>query len=277
MKLFINSFIELDKLRQRLGAPKTSYEFSTPLDKTAKIKIELKNSGIEVSADELEKVGPFLSYKDNLVMHYIKDSRYSREDLLNTTVNKRAPKFHFYNQCRTLVEMEQKGKKSRYVAFTSTTNKFKVKDSDNKEIPDVILYVCQNCLNGSGYRGFSYKFLKDKRIQAVKDFDIPTFLAENHSTYGDLLNIKPSERDEYPADWMEVSRKTRQNAKWKCSKCYVDMSKRMDGLHTHHIDKDKTNNRDDNLQVLCALCHQKHHPTMNVTKRIQRHILQQRQ
>ncbi len=43
---------------------------------------------------------------------------------------------------------------------------------------------------------------------------------------------------------------------WKCEKC--NMGKWFDKpipMECHHIDKDRTNNQEDNLQLLCRNCH----------------------
>ena len=43
-------------------------------------------------------------------------------------------------------------------------------------------------------------------------------------------------------------------AGWRCARCC-----RPGALELHHVDHDRTNNTDDNLEVLCRSCHIRHH------------------
>ena len=55
----------------------------------------------------------------------------------------------------------------------------------------------------------------------------------------------------------------------------MNMTDKQEGLHTHHINGVKHDNRYTNLKVLCALCHKgvdEHHGTMQVKKDIERYI-----
>ena len=53
----------------------------------------------------------------------------------------------------------------------------------------------------------------------------------------------------------KISKTIRQEHNWTCSECGLDMNRKRNGLHVHHIDRDKQNNDLSNLEVLCALCH----------------------
>ena len=61
--------------------------------------------------------------------------------------------------------------------------------------------------------------------------------------------------DGYSDNWKEVSRSIREKFNWTCTECGINMNDKRNGLHVHHIDRDKQNNNESNLQVLCALCH----------------------
>lgn len=62
--------------------------------------------------------------------------------------------------------------------------------------------------------------------------------------------------NDYPPDWPEISKRTKDEAAWRCVRC--------DHLHdiasgymltVHHLDGDKTNRRWWNLVPLCQGCH----------------------
>ena len=61
----------------------------------------------------------------------------------------------------------------------------------------------------------------------------------------------------YTADWKDISRRRRESENWKCSNCSVSCA---DGnlrwmLDVHHVNRNKQDNTDVNLRVLCRLCH----------------------
>jgi len=61
-------------------------------------------------------------------------------------------------------------------------------------------------------------------------------------------------KEEYPLEWCEaLKKKIRMRDKFTCVKCGKK------GLDVHHIDKDKANNREENLIVLCHKCHMEFH------------------
>ncbi len=62
--------------------------------------------------------------------------------------------------------------------------------------------------------------------------------------------------NDYPADWPEISRRTKEEAGWKCIRCgHPDDVARGYGLTVHHLDLDKANCRWWNLAALCQRCH----------------------
>lgn len=75
----------------------------------------------------------------------------------------------------------------------------------------------------------------------------------------------------YTKDWQKVSRTKKQARKWVCQGCKVDCAQERNLVHVHHKDRDRKNNADSNLIVLCIQCHSKqpgrgHKRLMTVSK-----------
>lgn len=70
------------------------------------------------------------------------------------------------------------------------------------------------------------------------------------------LNL-PASVDEkgYAGDWYIISAQMREKRDFTCEKCRVRLADKKHLLHVHHLDRDKTNNDENNLQVLCVVCH----------------------
>ena len=68
----------------------------------------------------------------------------------------------------------------------------------------------------------------------------------------------PSAPSGYPSNWKEISAAYRKKCGYKCADCSVDCSAHHHHLtDAHHINGDKSDCCDDNLQCLCKLCHAK--------------------
>ena len=160
-------------------------------------------------------------------------------------------------------------------------NKF----GEHHELNDVVLYACKNCLDETGYRGYSKNLGSDEKNKRVLEFNIKEFIEENEATvstsrfYLEQQRVKFSDETVQPMvysnDFPEISRKLRTENNWNCSKCRVDMSRHKAGLHVHHRNGVKSDNSRSNLQVLCALCH-KHidafHKNMAVSSDTEKYI-----
>jgi 5-methylcytosine-specific restriction endonuclease McrA len=59
----------------------------------------------------------------------------------------------------------------------------------------------------------------------------------------------------YVENWQEISAQRRTDTNWTCSDCGVCLSGYRNLLDTHHHNRDKQNNSDTNLRVLCKCCH----------------------
>src|SRR5690606_36571986 len=61
----------------------------------------------------------------------------------------------------------------------------------------------------------------------------------------------------YVRGFNRTSKKLREKKNYTCESCGVKPKRPIHRKywHTHHIDGDKTNNKENNLQCLCILCH----------------------
>ena len=85
------------------------------------------------------------------------------------------------------------------------------------------------------------------------DNDICLFLEniELHSR-PELLE---SEAFDYKANvWKEISRRLKEQVKWRCQKCNLSLRRHKYYLHTHHI-RGVLYNKPEDLRVLCIGCH----------------------
>jgi hypothetical protein len=285
------AFEGLEKLRRRLGAPEKTLSFDEAIAPLSDIEIRLKTDGILVYRGDIQPVGPYLTYRgEHLAILYILNSTSSAFDLENNDPGKSTPKFHL-TWCRTLEQMTQRGKFAKYVLSRTESNLFKVeayeRDHNEKKrlgerhmLEGIRLFPCQNCLNDLGYKGFELKTPKPTRIEQVKDFDIKTFLQENDGNLTVMKHLpktlaQNAKAGGYTQDFPEISRRLRKESNWTCTECGINMTDKKEGLHTHHLNGVKHDNRDSNLKVLCALCHKgvdEHHRTMHVKKDIERYI-----
>ena len=286
-----DSFDRLEELRKRIGGAERSSSFDEPIAPLRDIERELKTTGIDVEREDIQQVGPYLTYKgEHLAILYILNSNSSSSDLENNEPAKSTPKFHL-TWCRTLEQMTQRKRFDRYVLSRSESNLFRVEALERD--PDAIrrlgerhmlegirLYPCQNCLNDLTYRGFELKQPKPSRLNQVEEFGIKTYLQENDGNLTVMKHLpkvlaENAKAGGYTQDFPEISRRLREEHNWTCTECGIDMSDKKEGLHTHHINGVKHDNSRRNLRVLCALCHKdvdEHHRTMHVKPDIERYI-----
>ena len=293
-------FRTLIALRERLGLDEGDNNFvHNPILK------QLEGEGIEApSLDEIE-IHPsgILLLDGNPIILYIPDTQkpgfYLRDnELIREGGLDKQPKFHF-SWCHKVNQMNEEGRLDRYIFIRNKSGLFKVQAQGEPDfLEDIKLFVCRNCLIKINYKKYKnclkrknykkyekYKWKKQKKqTDIVRNFDIGEFLEEMDRKLKPFKRIprhtdKTVRINRYTELFYRMSKMLKEENNWCCSKCGVDMSLKREGLHCHHLNGVKNDNRRKNLQVLCALCHRdidRHHRRVHVKKNIKEYILRKR-
>ena len=250
---------KLNSLLEEMGAELKRIENTSIWDgiDDSKLRELLKTGEVEIELDDIDigKGGVF-EYKGRKVIVYIRD-QYAK-------YYERGYKFHLA-KCQTISSAFENRRNSRYVLSLRTDGTFKINLIEGNEIKkkDLIesLNVCKNCLTKINYNDYKnhYGYSKEK---IYNDFD----LAEYFDKYkqpklspGGFKDENTAQLNEYPANWSEISDEIRRKRNYICEGCKIDLSNKnlQKFSHVHHIDADKSNNKETNLKVLCIKCHSK--------------------
>lgn len=246
----------LNGLRFEMKAPLlTSYGIKRQirlLDEEAIRKLGREGIDIDdISEIKVEHDGT-LSYKGKRIVVYIRDVK-------NYKDNQSLPKFHF-SFCRTLDTMRQNKRWNRYVVANREDGAFIVNFVGGGITSQSLkLAVCQNCLNEIGWKGFKHGMVGGAKSQIVRSFTLAEFFEKYPK---DLLSVVPTHTvdtapiNDYSDDWGMVSEGLKKKHGYVCKDCGI----KLDGvnkqfLHVHHVDGQKNNNDESNLEVLCIYCH----------------------
>jgi len=266
---------DLDDLRKRIGASYKEFHASGLETRDPEIEIiKLLSAFVEIDPSEVETSGPFLTYQRVQAILYIKDTMQTIQKIRYEKDT--AKKFHVV-WCRTLQQKNHEGTfQSRYVMTRRTDGVFKVDafqdDSRSKKIEsEEELLVCQNCLTLIDYKGFRKISGTQRKRKAVRDFDIQEFLDEYEGVVRYLSLPTGTDKTEPLADYTEEyvrrAQIVKQQAKYRCGECGVDLKGYKKFLHCHHKNHRKYDNRWTNLIAICALCHRdKHHKEMRIPR-----------
>lgn len=252
-------------LREDMSAPLAkNFKFNTEIQLLDENLIhKLGREGIDLQLEEIiPQKDKTLSYKGHRVLVYIRD--------VTNYKNKPDPfpRFHLA-YCKTLEQMRQKNRWQRYVVSNREDGYFQINlDSSGWTSSTEKLNVCQNCLTTLQWENFS-SFHQNKQ-KIVSEFSLEIFFKKYPKS---LLSIIPNHTsdtaplNDYTEDWASVSESIKRKRHYTCDNCQrVLLGKDKRHLHTHHIDGQKFNNKETNLQVLCFKCHADEHPHMKTSE-----------
>ena len=162
------------------------------------------------------------------------------------------PKFHIF-ECSTLESMRKNDRGHRYKKASRFDGNFWVIRGENKSYAK--LDICnRDCLG-------QYRSTYDKN-NTVQNFSIESYMQEpmrHPQPYITIDNDMATIPETYALNWSKISSERKNYYKWICQECFVDLSSNnlKKYLHTHHEDANITNNKQENLKVLCIECHAK--------------------
>ena len=164
---------------------------------------------------------------------YIYNKRYKVEEY-------GLPKFHV-SKCVTIQKFLDKGMFDKYYEFSNS----KVNDVIERTSPSIVyenenLCLCKNCRN---------HLTVD--LMTTQDF------YENLEDKYKSKNEVKVDINGYTLDWYRISKVYREKRAYTCESCGEIPKNERDKIywHTHHINGNKVENDDSNLQCLCIRCH----------------------
>lgn len=184
--------------------------------------ITFKDDGIYLKVNGVEQKGYM----------YIKNADVNRWGL---------PKFHVAN-CQTIVQQRNQNNFHGHY-FWSNSNVVDVKQRGSDFIHEKVkLDLCGYCR---------------EQINVLE--------YNNTEGFFNLLDIQETEPQEnietdifgYTKDWQQISRKFRIENEFTCDNCKIKIENKFDQrfIQVHHRNGNKLNNKRENLQCLCTLCH----------------------
>lgn len=247
---------DFELLREKMGADEVAWDSGAQSDRISHDEWkQLSSVGIDIPISELEYPDDgTLQWRGQKVIVYIRD-QYSEY----WQPGKSGYKFHV-SLCEKLREYRDKEKYDRYVVTTRNDGMFLVNLIDRmrnrvlKEGDIKSLKVCMYCLERLDYNGYSKCRTRADRYAACDAFELVGFFSQY--TVPALPTPRFSDGDQpisiYTDDWGQVSRRVRLARGNRCEKCGT---RPPPALHVHHLNGQKSDNRDSNLRVLCERCH----------------------
>ncbi|MDN2655395.1 HNH endonuclease [Cobetia sp. 14N.309.X.WAT.E.A4] len=180
--------------------------------------------------------------------------------------------------CIHLEKMKQNGNyDTKYFATQRIDDQFSIHDNKSDRKGHAALKVCKYCLNKLNYDGYAVPGRGKGAI--FKDFSFEAFFERYASFFSShpLREVPRTPQEKgYTKDWAEVSRRYRASRNYCCEECTVDLNDYQYLLHSHHVNANKQDNRNENLRALCIDCHSKqpYHDHMLVSVE-DRHLIAQ--
>ena len=226
------------------------YETRQRREERKELRRELQQGKEIGSLDEIESRGGLLTYKGEQVVLYIKDTRQDKYTLLRYPEDAR--RFHV-GECQTIKDMRSKGRFERYVVATRQDGLFLVEAIDLDKAFEARLLVCKNCLSQLNWKGYA----NSRAVKVWEEFSLQDFFAE----FTTFFSSRPRYTDRtappggYARGWPRLANRLKRARGWRCAECGVNLSDYQSLLHGHHKNGVTSDNRPENIVVLCLLCH----------------------
>lgn len=223
-------FTNLSERLTKLGYPESAESGFRVIKRDLSLEekagnLDFRDDGIFLKIDGQEYKG-YMYIKNPFIVNY----------------GNKFPKFHITN-CEVIQEQRAKGKfENRY--YWHNSNLVDLTDTQTgDEFNQVSIDLCSKCKaqssisNYSDTQGFFNLLDKQEQEDINQEFEVDIF--------------------GYTLDWQQISREFRKEKEYTCETCGLKIEVPGDKrfIHTHHKSGNKLNNRRNNLECLCVLCH----------------------
>jgi len=205
---------------------------------------ELEDGSIEVEYSEIypDSKG-LLTYNGRKVAAFIRDQR------RGITPFGTKYRYHLYN-CTTLQYMRNIGRETRYFVTKRKDGLFDLHDLSGDRIQrrTLEMELCKNCV-----RELQSHHLYFNPFSLSKYFE----RYESHLPKTIKKTVSQATIQTYAPEQKDIAREYKKAANRCCQSCHVNCISNTSLLNLHHCDGDPSNNKRENLRVLCVDCHSK--------------------
>lgn len=248
-KMGIESYPSLPEISFKRTTEKT-IEHIEILPEEKQIDKQLSTEGIDLKFQEIIPEDGFLTYKGRKVVAYIRDQPHVSRVHYGVNPERRTSgyKYHLCN-CKTLQDMSEKGRKTRYFVSKRSDGLFNVNCCSfgiKKTRLPVSMQLCKNCR----------RMLLQMKIQ-IHELSLEQFFEQNDSYIPKSIKRLETFKivQDYSDDHKAIASAYKKESGYTCQVCALKCHKNKNLLHLHHINGNKSNNYPSNLKVVCVACH----------------------